>query len=96
MLIKLMTTKLKRYDCILICTKLCVSFITLNLADDSIGEDPRPNSLRLQESLPKALKLEVLSSQSKVSVNVDGTTVSLVYSSLKSINTQMINDANNY
>lgn len=40
--------------------------------DDSL----RPNSLKLQESMSKSLKLEVLSSQSKVSVTVDGTTVS--------------------
>lgn len=36
----------------------------------------RRNSLRLQESQPKSLAIEVLSSQSKVSVSIDGTTVS--------------------
>jgi hypothetical protein len=36
----------------------------------------RRKSLRLQESQPKSLAIEVLSSQSKVSVSVDGTTVS--------------------
>jgi hypothetical protein len=36
----------------------------------------RRNNLRLQESQPKSLAIEVVSSQSKVSVSVDGTTVS--------------------
>ena len=35
----------------------------------------RRNNLRLQESQPKSLAIEVSSSQSKVSVTVDGTTV---------------------
>jgi hypothetical protein len=35
----------------------------------------RRNNLRLQESQPKSLAIEVSSSQSKVSVSVDGTTV---------------------
>ncbi|XP_021923735.1 protein O-linked-mannose beta-1,2-N-acetylglucosaminyltransferase 1-like isoform X2 [Zootermopsis nevadensis] len=35
----------------------------------------RRNSLRLQESQPKSLAIEVLSSQSKVSVSIDGTTI---------------------
>jgi hypothetical protein len=39
--------------------------------------DERPNSLRLQESLPNSIKLEVLSSQSKVTITIDGATVSL-------------------
>ncbi|XP_076347188.1 protein O-linked-mannose beta-1,2-N-acetylglucosaminyltransferase 1-like [Tachypleus tridentatus] len=37
--------------------------------------EKRHKSLRLQESLPKTLMIEVLSSQSKVSVSVDGTTI---------------------
>jgi hypothetical protein len=41
-----------------------------------IDGESRRNSLRLQESQPKSLAIEVLSSQSKVSVSVDGTTVS--------------------
>ena len=36
----------------------------------------RRNNLKLQESQPKSLAIEVVSSQSKVSVSVDGTTVS--------------------
>ncbi len=40
-------------------------------------DDERPNSLKLQESLPKSVKLEVLSSQSKVTITIDGATVSL-------------------
>ncbi|XP_035219578.1 protein O-linked-mannose beta-1,2-N-acetylglucosaminyltransferase 1-like [Stegodyphus dumicola] len=39
------------------------------------GGEKRHNSFRLQESLPKTLTVEVLSSQSKVSVSVDGTTI---------------------
>ncbi|XP_023717300.1 protein O-linked-mannose beta-1,2-N-acetylglucosaminyltransferase 1 [Cryptotermes secundus] len=35
----------------------------------------RRNNLRLQESQPKSLAIEVVSSQSKVSVSVDGTTI---------------------
>ena len=38
--------------------------------------DRHSNRLRLQESRPKFLTIEVLSSKSKVSVTVDGTTVS--------------------
>jgi hypothetical protein len=41
-----------------------------------IDGSSRRNSLRLQESQPKSLGIEVVSSQSKVSVSVDGTTVS--------------------
>jgi hypothetical protein len=41
-----------------------------------IDGSSRRNSLRLQESQPKSLAIEVVSSQSKVSVSVDGTTVS--------------------
>lgn len=37
--------------------------------------ESRRNSLRLQESQPKSLAIDVLSSQSKVSVSVDGTTI---------------------
>lgn len=41
------------------------------------SSDHRYNSLRLQsENMPKSLTIKVLSSQSKVSVIVDGTTVS--------------------
>jgi hypothetical protein len=43
---------------------------------DLIEGGSRRNSLRLQESQPKSLAIEVLSSQSKVSVSIDGTTVS--------------------
>ncbi|XP_013781473.2 protein O-linked-mannose beta-1,2-N-acetylglucosaminyltransferase 1-like [Limulus polyphemus] len=39
------------------------------------GAEKRYNSLRLQESLPKTLTIEVVSSQSKVSVSVDGATI---------------------
>ncbi|KAF4532879.1 hypothetical protein B566_EDAN001482 [Ephemera danica] len=42
---------------------------------DLVDAESRRNSLRLQESQPKALAIEVLSSQSKVSVSVDGTTI---------------------
>ena len=38
--------------------------------------ESRHNSLRLQESQTKSLVIEVVSSQSKVSVSVDGATVS--------------------
>ncbi|KAJ9595636.1 hypothetical protein L9F63_013188 [Diploptera punctata] len=45
-------------------------------ADESlIGGESRRNRLRLQESQPKSLAIEVMSSQSKVSVSVDGTTI---------------------
>ncbi|XP_066996973.1 protein O-linked-mannose beta-1,2-N-acetylglucosaminyltransferase 1 [Anabrus simplex] len=40
-----------------------------------VDGESRRNSLRLQESQPKSLAIEVLSSQSKVSVSVDGTTI---------------------
>jgi hypothetical protein len=43
---------------------------------DAVDADSRRNNFRLQESQPKALAIEVLSSQSKVSVTVDGATVS--------------------
>jgi hypothetical protein len=43
---------------------------------EHIDGSSRRNSLRLQESQPKSLGIEVVSSQSKVSVSVDGTTVS--------------------
>ncbi|CAG2114436.1 unnamed protein product, partial [Medioppia subpectinata] len=42
---------------------------------DSSANDVRPNSLKLQESHNRVLKVEVLSSQSKVSVIVDGATI---------------------
>ncbi|CAB3383749.1 Hypothetical predicted protein [Cloeon dipterum] len=42
---------------------------------DAVDADSRRNSFRLQESQPKALAIEVLSSQSKVSVSVDGATI---------------------
>jgi hypothetical protein len=41
-----------------------------------IDGESRRNSLRLQESRPKSLAVEVVSSQSRVAVSVDGTTVS--------------------
>ena len=41
-----------------------------------MGSGSRRNSLRLQESKPKSLTIEVLSSQSKVAITVDGATVS--------------------
>ncbi|XP_049805744.1 protein O-linked-mannose beta-1,2-N-acetylglucosaminyltransferase 1-like isoform X1 [Schistocerca nitens] len=40
-----------------------------------VDGESRRNSLRLQESQPKSLAIDVLSSQSKVSVSVDGTTI---------------------
>lgn len=49
-----------------------------SLSGDSPGtgdSEKRHNSFRLQESLPKTLTVEALSSQSKVSVSVDGTTI---------------------
>jgi len=45
-----------------------------------VDADSRRNNFRLQESQPKALAIEVLSSQSKVSVTVDGATVSKLFS----------------
>jgi hypothetical protein len=42
---------------------------------EPIDGSSRRNSLRLQESQPKSLAIEVVSSQSKVAVSVDGTTV---------------------
>ena len=44
--------------------------------EELIGGESRLNSLRLQESQPKSLAIEVVSSQSRVAVSVDGTTVS--------------------
>ena len=44
--------------------------------EELIGGESRRNSLRLQESQPKSLAIEVVSSQSRVAVSVDGTTVS--------------------
>jgi hypothetical protein len=44
--------------------------------EELIDGDSRRNSLRLQESQPKSLAIEVVSSQSRVAVSVDGTTVS--------------------
>ncbi|GIZ02489.1 protein O-linked-mannose beta-1,2-N-acetylglucosaminyltransferase 1 [Caerostris extrusa] len=48
---------------------------SLDDSDGLGGGEKRHNSFRLQESLPKTLTVEVLSSQSKVSVSVDGTTI---------------------
>lgn len=39
----------------------------------------RRNNLRLQESPPKTLTVDVLSSQTRVAVTVDGATVSVVH-----------------
>ena len=44
--------------------------------EELIDGESRRNSLRLQESQPKSLAIEVVSSQSRVAVSVDGTTVS--------------------
>ncbi|XP_059490734.1 protein O-linked-mannose beta-1,2-N-acetylglucosaminyltransferase 1-like [Neocloeon triangulifer] len=44
-------------------------------SDAAVDADSRRNNFRLQESQPKALAIEVLSSQSKVSVTVDGATI---------------------
>ncbi|XP_046405731.1 protein O-linked-mannose beta-1,2-N-acetylglucosaminyltransferase 1-like isoform X2 [Ischnura elegans] len=43
--------------------------------DDHVHAESRRNTLRLQESVPKSLAIDVLSSQMKVSVSVDGTTI---------------------
>lgn len=45
------------------------------LQEDSPSQEGRHNTLHLQDSLPKTLTIEVVSSQSKVSVTVDGTTI---------------------
>nr|CAD7392445.1 unnamed protein product [Timema cristinae] len=42
---------------------------------EHVDGESRHNSLRLQESHQKSLTIEVLSSQSKVSISVDGTTI---------------------
>jgi hypothetical protein len=44
--------------------------------EELIDGESRRNSLRLQESQPKSLAIEVVSSQIRVAVSVDGTTVS--------------------
>uniref|UniRef100_T1IT97 Protein O-linked-mannose beta-1,2-N-acetylglucosaminyltransferase n=1 Tax=Strigamia maritima TaxID=126957 RepID=T1IT97_STRMM len=46
-----------------------------NVDSRSHSIEKRYNSMKLQESLPKTLTVEVVSSQSKVSVTVDGTTI---------------------
>ncbi|XP_064477377.1 protein O-linked-mannose beta-1,2-N-acetylglucosaminyltransferase 1-like isoform X1 [Ornithodoros turicata] len=43
--------------------------------DQNSGGEGRHGGLRLQESLPKTLTTEVVSSQSKVSITIDGTTI---------------------
>lgn len=45
---------------------------------DILPTNRRSNQLKLQQNLPKFLTIEVLSSQKKVSVTVDGTTVSVL------------------
>ncbi|CAL1276918.1 unnamed protein product [Larinioides sclopetarius] len=55
--------------------KLQEDIPSLDDSDGLDGGEKRHNSFRLQESLPKTLTVEVLSSQSKVSVSVDGTTI---------------------
>jgi hypothetical protein len=67
--------------CLSFCILVKITLLNLNklLSGERMGlidGESRRNSLRLQESQPKSLAIEVLSSQSKVSVSVDGTTVS--------------------
>ena len=58
--------------------KIKLAFRFEGSGGELIGGESRRNSLRLQESQPKSLAIEVMSSQSKVSVSVDGTTVSRI------------------
>lgn len=51
-------------------------FVFSGGGEELVDGKNRRNNLRLQESQPKSLAIEVVSSQSKVSVSVDGTTVS--------------------
>lgn len=62
--------------CVFIKLILILILFYYDSVSESNDDSLRPNSLKLQESMSKSLKLEVLSSQSKVSVTVDGTTVS--------------------
>jgi hypothetical protein len=58
-------------------TKHSRSYFELSGAGgELIDGESRRNSLRLQESEPKSLAIEVVSSQTRVAVSVDGTTVS--------------------
>lgn len=52
-----------------------LGFVSSGGGGELVGGKNRRNNLRLQESQPKSLAIEVSSSQSKVSVSVDGTTV---------------------
>jgi len=52
-----------------------VIFVSSGDGGELVDGKNRRNNLRLQESQPKSLAIEVSSSQSKVSVTVDGTTV---------------------
>lgn len=58
---------------------MCIVFCTGVWGGGAAGVGRR-NNLRLQESPPKTLTVEVVSSQTRVAVTVDGATVSCIAS----------------
>ena len=68
---------------IMLCTQAAFEWSSDIASDISLQTMPqthqRSNQLKLQENKPKFLTVEVISSKTKASVTIDGTTVSRIF-----------------